>query len=122
MADTGFWIAWGIPARGRETHALGLLEKSLSGFLEELVRDGRIERYDTAILKPQPHELGGFVLLQGSRQQIDTLSRDADFQSWLNQIQLVADHVGIADAWVGDGIAEAMDRYRDALREAGLAE
>ena len=42
----------------------------------EVEQDGRIERYDTAILKPQPHELGGFVLLQGSRQQIDTLVQE----------------------------------------------
>lgn len=121
MAEAGFWIAWGLPARGRETQALALLKDSTTGFLEQLAQGGRIERFDTAILKPQSIELGGFVLIQGSREQIDSLRRADDFQAWLTRIQLVADRVGIVDAWVNEGLAEAIGLYEDALRKAGLA-
>jgi hypothetical protein len=120
MADAGFWIAWGLPARGRETQALDLLKTSTTQYLEQLARDGRIERYDTAILKPQSMELGGFILIQGSQEQIDSLRRADDFQSWLSQIQLVADRVGVVDAWVNQGLGEAISLYEDALRKAGL--
>jgi hypothetical protein len=120
MADAGLWIAWGIPARGREVHALGLLKQSLAGYVEQLRRDGLIERFDTAILRPQSMELGGFMLIQGSQEQIDALRRDAEFQAWVNQIQLVADSVGMVDAWVNDGLGEALDLYDEALRKAGL--
>ena len=120
MADTGFWIAWGLPARGRETQALDLLKKSTTQYLEQLAQDGRIERYDTVILKPQSMELGGFVLIQGTREQIDSLRRADDFQTWLNQIQLVADRVGVVDAWVNQGLADAIGLYENALRKAGL--
>ena len=65
-------------------------------------------------------ELGGFILIQGTQQQIDSLRRDDDFQRWLNQVQLVADRVGIVDAWVNQGLAEAISLYEDALRKAGL--
>lgn len=119
MADAGFWIAWGLPTPGRETQALDHFKKSL-GYLERLAQQGRIERFDTAILKPQTTELGGFVLIQGTQQQIDTLRRDDDFQSWVNQIQLVGDRVGMVDAWVNEGLSEAMSLYEDALRKAGL--
>jgi hypothetical protein len=34
---------------------------------------------------------------------------------WLNRVQLVADQVGIVDAWLGDGIAEAVALYEKAL-------
>jgi hypothetical protein len=120
MAEAGLWLAWGIPARGRETQALDLLKETTTGYLERLAQEGRIERFDTAILKPQSTELGGFILIQGTQEQIDALRRDADFQSWVNQVQLVADRVGIVDAWVNDGLAEAIGLYEVALQKAGL--
>lgn len=121
MAQAGLWVAWGIPARGRETQALDLLKETTTGYLERLAQEGRIERFDTAILKPQSTELGGFILIQGTQEQIDALRRDADFESWVNQVQLVADRVGIVDAWVNDGLGEAIGLYQQALRKAGLA-
>jgi hypothetical protein len=116
MADAGFWIAWGLPARGRERQALELLRESTVGYLERLREDGRIERFDTAILKPQTTELGGFILIQGTQEQIDSLRRGRDFQTWVNQIQLVADRVGMVDAWVNAGLGEAIGLYEEALR------
>lgn len=120
MAEAGVWVVWGIPARGRETQALSFLKEALTGYLEDLVRDGRIERFDAAILKPQTNELGGFVLIQGTQQQIDALRHDREFETYAHQVQLIADHVGIVDAWVGDGLSDAFGLYEAALRNAGL--
>ncbi len=120
MAEAGLWIAWGIPARGRETRALDLLKETTTGYLQDLVKAGGIERFDTAILRPQSTELGGFILIQGSQQQIDALRHNSDFQTWLTQVQLVADRVGIVEAWVNDGLPEAIGLYEAALRKAGL--
>jgi hypothetical protein len=120
MAEAGLWIAWGIPARGRETRALDLLKETTTGYLQDLVKAGGIERFDTAILRPQSTELGGFILIQGSQQQIDALRHDTGFQTWLTQVQLVADRVGIVEAWVNDGLGEAIGLYEAALRKAGL--
>lgn len=122
MAQAGLWLAWGIPARGRETQALDLLKETTTGYLERLANEGLIERFDAAILKPQSTELGGFILIQGTKEQIDSLRSDADFQVWVNQVQLVADRVGIVDAWVNDGLSEAIGIYEVALRKAGLTE
>jgi hypothetical protein len=119
MAEAGFWVAWGLPTEGRELQALDLLTETRS-YLARLAQDGHIERFDTAILQPQTTELGGFFLIQGTKGQIDSLRRDADFQVWVNRVQLVADRVGIVDAWVDEGITEAADLYEQALRKAGL--
>ncbi|KRD13766.1 hypothetical protein ASE48_29850 [Mycobacterium sp. Root265] len=119
MSNTGFWIAWGLPTQGREPQALATLKSSRT-FLAELADGGRIERFDVVVLRPQSSELGGFILIQGSTQQIDQLRRAPDFERWVNTVQLVADRVGIVDAWVNDGLDEATDLYTDALREAGL--
>jgi hypothetical protein len=120
VAEAGLWVAWGLPTNGRETQALDLLKETTTGYLARLVHEGRIERFDTAILKPQTMELGGFILIQGTQPQIDTLRRDDDFQVWVNQVQLVADRVGMVDAWVDEGLSEATDLYAQALRKAGL--
>ncbi len=119
MAEAGFWIAWGIPTPGREPQALALLRES-TGYLDRLAQDGKIERFDIAILKPQSTEMGGFVLIQGTTAQIDALRRDGDFQVWVNRVQLVTDRVGMVDAWVDEGLTEATDLYEQALREAGI--
>ena len=52
-AEAGLWVAWGVPTRGRERPALDLLKHTITDYLGELVENGRIERFDTAILKPQ---------------------------------------------------------------------
>lgn len=114
MAEAGLWVAWGVPTRGRERNALNLLIET-EGYLSGLQDQGRIERFDRVVLKPQNIELGGFVLLQGSTEQIDALRRDHEFEVWLSRVQLVADQVGIVDAWLGDGIAEAVALYEKAL-------
>lgn len=116
MSEAGIWVAWGIPTRGREQQALALLKESLTGYLGTLREEGRIERFDTAILRPQSTELGGFILIQGTTEQVDALRTDQGFQVWATQVQLVADRVGIVDAWVGDGLSEAFEMYDEALR------
>jgi hypothetical protein len=120
MAEGGFWVAWGLPTQGRERQALDLLNET-RGYLDGLAQGGQIERFDIAILKPQTTELGGFILIQGTQEQIDSLRRDDDFQVWVNRVQLVADRVGIVDAWVGEGLTEATDLYEQALKKAGLS-
>ena len=119
MAEAGFWVVWGVPTRGRERQAVETLKESMQYF-EGLARDCRIERSDTVVLKPQSTEIGGFFLLQGTQQQIDSLRRDTDFQRWVNLVQLVADKIGVVDAWVDKGIPEALSLYDDALKQAGL--
>ena len=120
MAEAGFWVAWGLPTQGREKQALDLLNET-RGYLEGLAQDRRIERFDIAILKPQTTELGGFILIQGTQEQIDSLRHDDEFQVWVNRVQLVADRVGMVDAWVDEGLTEATDLYQEALRKAGLS-
>jgi hypothetical protein len=109
MAEAGFWVAWGLPTQLNEAR----------GYLESFAQDRQIERFDIAILKPQTTELGGFILIQGAQEQIDSLRRDDDFQVWVNRMQLVAGRTGIVDAWVDEGLAEATDLYEQALRKAG---
>ena len=108
MGHTGPW------ARAAGTRASEVIDDGISRSVEA---GGRIERFDAAVLQPQSTELGGFILIQGSKQQINALRTDVGFQQWVTQIQLVADRVGIVDAWVNDGLGAAFELYEEALRK-----
>lgn len=118
MAQAGFWVAWGLPTQGRERQALDLFNE------QGLLGPPDAGRADRALRHSDPqaadHRAGGFVLIQGTQEQIDSLRRDNDFQRRVTQVQLVADRVGIVDAWVNQGLDEATDLYEQALRKAGL--
>jgi hypothetical protein len=116
MAEAGLWVVWGVPARGRERQALQLLKDTMHEYLGGLRRSGRIERFDVAVLKPQISDLGGFILIQGTRQQIEQLRADNEFQIWANQVQMVADKMGLIDAWVDQGLEHAFHLYEEAIR------
>lgn len=122
MAKVGFWMVWGVPTRGRERYAIEVLREA-SRELEGLQQQGRIEHFDMVVLMPQSTEFGGFCLITGSREQMDSLRHDDDFQRWVNRVQMVADKFGVMDAWVDQGIPVALRLYEEALNkvEKGVA-
>jgi hypothetical protein len=95
MAEAGLFIGWGIPVRGRE------------------------KRFDVAVLWPHGSDLGGFALMQGTAQHIDSLRRDEEFQQWVNRAQLMVEQLGVVDAYVDQGLGEAINRYQNELGQLG---
>jgi hypothetical protein len=57
------------------------------------------------------HGTGRLHLIQATKEQIDALRDDHDFARWVTLIQLVADKVGIVDAWVNQGVPDAIGLY-----------
>src|SRR5215212_1366848 len=95
MAEAGLWVAWGLPTSGRETQALDLLKETTTSYLAKLVEDGRIERFDTAILKPQTIELGGFILIQRAQPRSHTNRLFGHFPVWINDVRLITARVRV---------------------------
>jgi len=58
MADAVMWIAWGPPVHGREERSLEVFGESVA-YWGELQAEGRIERFDVALLNPYG-DLNGF--------------------------------------------------------------
>jgi hypothetical protein len=110
MAEAALYIGWGAPARGREKQALDVFNESMQ-YYGRVQQQGKIENVEVAILTPTGGDVGGFFLLRGTAQQIDSLRRDEEFQGLLNQVQLIADGLRITDAIVDEGIAQQISRY-----------
>ncbi len=80
-----------------------------------LQQDGKIERFDVAVLAPHGSDLAGFALMQGTEQQIDSLRRDEEFQQWVTRAQLIVEQFGVVDALVDQGLGQAISRYQNEL-------
>ena len=114
MAEAGLFIGWGVPVRGREKRALDLFNGTMQ-YYGRLQQDGKIERFDVAVLAPHGSDLAGFALMQGTEQQIDSLRRDEEFQQWVTRAQLIVEQFGDVDALVDQGLGQAISRYQNEL-------
>jgi hypothetical protein len=114
MAEAALFIGWGEVARGRETRALDVYNDSLQ-YYGRLQQKGRIERFDVAVLNPTGGDLGGFIMLRGKAEQIDSTRRSEEFQRLQNRVQLIADGLRVTDAFVDEGLAQVMKQYADVL-------
>jgi hypothetical protein len=56
--------------------------------------DGRIESFEMCLLEPHGGELGGFVLLRGTEEQIEAVHRAEYFERITNKGSLVVDELG----------------------------
>jgi hypothetical protein len=114
MADAGLFIGWGQVVRGREDRALEIFNETIE-YYGQLQSDGRIENFEVALLEPHGGELGGFVMLRGSEEQIDAVRRSEDFDRVITKGSLIVDDLGVVNAAIGEGLARAMAIYQEEI-------
>ncbi len=105
---------------GREKRALELFNKSMH-YWRRLQDEGRIDRFDVAVLPQNDRDLRGFILLRGTVEQINLLGDDEEFQRLLSDVQVVVDRVGVIDAFVDEALARTMQQYQDVGRIGELS-
>lgn len=116
MAEAGLFIGWGQVVRGREKQALERFNESMQ-YYGRLQEEGRIERFDVALLTPHGGDLDGFVLIRGSAAQIDALRREEEFERLQQSVDLIVDRLGVVNALVDEGLAQGMGVYQDVIGE-----
>ena len=116
MAEAGLYVGWGTVVRGREKAALGIFNESVQYYLR-LQQEGKIASFDVAFLNPTGGDAGGFFLLRGTAQQIDSIQRDEEYQELLVRVQLIVEGLRITDAVVDERIAQQIARYEKAVAQ-----
>jgi hypothetical protein len=113
MADRMLFIGWGAPVRGREERGLEVFNEAV-GLYGRMQQDGRIERFDVALLQPNS-ELQGYITLHGSAEQLAVVQEDMEFQRMTVAASLIVESLRLIGGVVNEGVAEQMTMYQEAV-------
>jgi hypothetical protein len=112
MADRLLFISWGQTVRGAEERALEVFNDAM-GILGRMQQDGRIESFDAVLLSPNG-DLGGYIEVHGTAQQIATMRDDEEFLRNTLDAELCVDHIRHIDGYANEGVARMMALFQDA--------
>ena len=118
MADRMLFISWTFPVRGAEQRALEAFNEGL-GLFARMQQEGRIESFEVAVTAPN-NDLGGFMLVRGSAEQIDAVRADEEFVRNTINAQLAVEGISHIEGYVNEGVARIMGLYQEAI--AGIAQ
>ncbi|MGZ4223778.1 MAG: hypothetical protein ACXVH3_22620 [Solirubrobacteraceae bacterium] len=118
MADRLLFIGWGSPVRGAEQRALEAFNEAM-GLLGRMQQDGRVESFEVSLLEPNS-DLGGFVLVRGTADQITAVRADEEFRRNTVDASLSVDGIRHIEGVANEGVAQQMAMYQEAV--AGVAQ
>jgi hypothetical protein len=113
MADRVLCIAWGQTRPGREERGLEVFNEAL-GLYGRMQQEGRIEKFDVVLLSPNV-ELGGYIELHGSAEQLAAVKEDEEFRRNAVDATLVVDTFRHIDGVVNEGVAREIELYQEAI-------
>lgn len=113
MADRMLFIGWGESVRGAEERGLEVFNEAL-GLLGRMQQEGRIEKFDVALLAPNS-DLAGFISVQGSAAQIAAVREDPEWRRNTIDASLIVDDLRHIDGYTNEGVAGEMTLYQEAV-------
>jgi hypothetical protein len=116
MADFGLFIGFGAPVRGRERQAIEGFN-AVFEYNTRLQQEGQIESFETVLLEPHGGELGGFILLRGTQDQLVRIRTSDEFQRHITRGLLTVENVGVVGASLGGQLMSLMTLYAEQLAE-----
>ena len=108
--DTVLFIGWNRPLAGRDRQALQVFESAI-GYYAGLVSARKIDSFEPVLLAAHAGDLNGFVMLRGTRDQIDAVRRDDKFIEIITRAQFNVDQVGAVEGWVGQSLQTHLQRW-----------
>ena len=119
MASKAVKIEWGMPIQGRELKALEVFASSVA-YWTKLQEDGKIENFAAyGNLSGNMAERAGFVVINGSDEQIDTLVVDETWRSHLTDVLVIGNNVQIDLCETGNEMQTRMERYAKSVKKLG---
>ena len=116
MADSGLFIGFGAPVRGRERQATKVFNEAFE-YYSRLQQEGEIESFEPVLLQPHGGELGGFFLLRGDQDKLARLRGSEEFERRTVRGDLIVENLGIVSAALGDRLMSQMAVYGEQVEE-----
>jgi hypothetical protein len=110
MSDSGLFIGFGLPVRGRERQAIKVFGEAVE-YYTRLQQQGEIDSFEPVLLEPHGGELGGFFLLRGDQDKLAHVRVSEEFEQLTYRAQLISDHIGIVGAALGERLATGMSTF-----------
>jgi hypothetical protein len=116
MADSGLFVGFGLPVRGRERQAIKVFNEAFE-YYSRLQQDGEIESFEPVLLEPHGGELGGFFLLRGDKDTLARVRGSEEFERLTARAQLITENLGIVSAFLGERLMSEMSVFSQQVEE-----
>lgn len=113
MADRVLLVTFGQAVRGAEERSLEVFNEAL-GLVGRMQQDGRIEGFDVVLLEPNG-DLGGYIAVRGSAEQIADVREDEEFQRNTADASLIVDNLRHIQGYTNEGVAKQIELYQAAI-------
>lgn len=109
-------VRWGLPPPGRENRALEVL-RGLGEWLAKLQSGARIAGFRQYGYETGPlHERVGFVIIEGTPEQVSALSGSSDYRDEIRRVALVTTNLSV-DVLEATPVGERLEHWDAAVRE-----
>ena len=116
MADSGLFIGFGAPVRGRERQATKVFNEAFE-YYARLQQEGEIESFEPVLLEPHGGELDGFFLLRGDQDKLARIRNSEEFERLTVRGQLIIENLGVVGAALGGRLMSQMSVFGEQVEE-----
>jgi hypothetical protein len=116
MADSGLFIGFGAPVRGRERQATKVFNEAFE-YYARLQQEGEIESFEPVLLEPHGGELDGFFLLRGDQDKLARIRSSEEFERLTVRGQLIIENLGVVGAALGGRLVSQLSMFGEQVEE-----
>jgi hypothetical protein len=116
MADSGLFVGFGVPVRGREQQAIKVFNEAFE-YYSRLQQEGAIESFEPVLLEPHGGELDGYFLLRGDKDKLARIRGSEEFERLTARAQLIVENIGIVSAVLGERLMSQMSVFSQQVEE-----
>jgi hypothetical protein len=116
MADSGLFIGFGAPVRGRERQAIKVFNEAFE-YYARLQQEGEIESFEPVLLEPHGGELDGFFLLRGDQDKLARIRSSEEFERLTVRGQLIIENLGFVGAALGGRLMSQLSMFGEQVEE-----
>ena len=116
MADSGLFVGFGLPVRGRERQAIQVFNEAFE-YYSRLQQTGEIESFEPVLFEPHGGELNGFFLLRGDKDKLARVRGSQEFERVTARAELIVENLGIVSAFLGERLMSQMAVFAQQVEE-----
>ena len=116
MADSGLFIGFGAPVRGRERQAIKVFNETFE-YYSRLQQQGEIESFEPVLFEPHGGELSGYFLLRGDKDKLARIRGSEEFERLTARADLIVENLGIVAAFLGERLMSQMSVFSQQVEE-----